>query len=192
MKKSRIKKTLPTITTRDEAESVVGEIALVTANRDRHARNMDLDLASIRDRYMPNLLVYEADLKEKTDALCTWAQAHPEEFPKGRKSIAFIQGTLGFRTGNPKLALFSRKWNWDKVLAALMTLGGQLFIRTKDEVDKDRLLKDHASKSIDDTWLCSVGCKVTQDESFFVEPTLTEVAIRQDRQVAPEISNLRS
>jgi len=188
MKKSRIKKNLPQITTRADAEATVGEIALITANRDRLARNMDLDLASIRDRYLPNLLAYESDLKEKTDALCAWAQANPGEFPKNRKSIHFIQGTIGFRTGTPKLALLSRAWSWTKVLAALITNGGQLFVRTTDTVDKERILSAHAAGTLSSEWVTRLGLKITQDESFFVDPNLTGL----DAPLKSEISNQKS
>jgi phage host-nuclease inhibitor protein Gam len=183
MKKPRIKIKLPTVASRDEAEALVGEIQLITANQLRTSATMDAQLAHVRERYEGNLAAYAEALKTKTDALRAWAEANPDEFPKGRKSIQFVHGTIGFRTGTPKLALLNRVWNWDKVHKMLITLGlAKDYVRTKEEVDKEAIIAA-ASKNPDPEGArlaCAVfGTKVVQDESFFVEPLITDVAIRQ-------------
>jgi phage host-nuclease inhibitor protein Gam len=88
---------------------------------------------------------------------------------------------LGFRTGNPKLALISRAWNWDKVLEKMSDCTSQLlgFIRLKEEVDKEGLLASYEPQPDVITLFREHGLKVVQDESFFVEPALTDTDARQ-------------
>jgi phage host-nuclease inhibitor protein Gam len=183
MKKTRLKIKLQSIQTRDEAEAIVNEIAITTINLLRHSNNMDRELEEVRRGYQCGLTQFTETLKEKTELLRAWAEANPTEFPKDKKSIKFVSGTLGFRTGTPKLALLNRKWSWDRVLKAIMSLGmADQFIRTKEEVDKDAILSSAAQNPDKDgaTLACAAfGTKVIQEESFFVDPTLTEVETRQ-------------
>jgi phage host-nuclease inhibitor protein Gam len=188
MKKTRIKIALPIITTRDEAEALVGEIALVTLNQIRTTAKMDQEITAVRQKYEGNLAAYSEDLKTKTDTLRAWAEACPDQFPKGRKSIQFVQGTIGFRTGTPKLALLSRLWNWDRVHKSLIALGlAKDYLRTKEEIDKEAIIAA-ASKNTDKdgaALACAAfGTKVIQEESFYVEPSITEVEVRQNTEAA--------
>jgi phage host-nuclease inhibitor protein Gam len=182
MSKNRIKIKLPQISTRIEAEAAVGEIALTVLNQKKLTGQMDAEIAGIRKSYEGNLSAIESDLEIKTEALRIWAEAHPEEFPKGRKSIEFVQGLIGFRTGTPKLALLNRRWNWDKVLESVRTYL-PAFVRDHPEVDKEALLNQRDEPIIEQTLpLC--GMKVVQDEGFYVEPRLTEVETRQTAHAA--------
>ncbi len=119
-------------------------------------------------------------LQVKTEALRAWAEANPDQFAKGRKSIEFLSGTLGFRTGTPKLALVSRAWTWVKALAAVQLLLPS-FIRSVPEIDKEAIIAQREELA---EFLPKCGLKVAQDESFFVEPKLTEVETRQVSQAA--------
>lgn len=158
------------IKSRDEAEAVMNDLAASANNRRRLVCRMDAAVLKIQEEAAPGIAACEADLQAKSDALRAWAEAHPEEFPKGRKSLEFLSGTLGFRTGTPKLALLSRAFTWEKVLELLRGKGWTGLIRTKQEVAKDAVIAQRDS----DLDLRTVGLKVTQDESFFVEPMLTD------------------
>ena len=141
MSKSRIKIKLPSITTRDEAEAVMNELALAENNRRKFIARRDAEVLAINAKYETNLAACAEAVKEKSEILRAWAEATPTAFPKGRKSLDLVSGVIGFRTGTPKLALLSRAWNWDKVLAALKA--SPLFkpmIRIKEEVDKDAII----------------------------------------------------
>lgn len=164
-----------TISTRDEAEAAITAYAQLAIDIKRTTATVDAQVTAIRDKFQGTLDTLNRDLKTHAEALCDWAQTHPDEFPKGRKSLEFANGILGFRTGTPKLALISRSWNWDKVLAAIQGLL-PAFVRSKPEVDKEALLgqRDELAE-----FLPRVGLKVTQDETFFVEPNLTETETRQ-------------
>jgi phage host-nuclease inhibitor protein Gam len=137
MSKNRIKKSLPTIASREEAEATLGEIALITLQRAKCAAQMDNEITIVRSKYEANLAAYSDSLKEKTDSLCAWAEANPTAFPKDRKSIQFVHGTIGFRTAPPQVVMLSRAWTVAKVLSAIALLRYRKFIRIKRELDKE-------------------------------------------------------
>ena len=166
--KSRIKVLLPTITTREEAEAVMNELALTENNRRKAIAQRDGDILRITEQFSGAIEICERAVEEKTNALRAWAEAHPELFAK-KKSVDFYAGTLGFRTGTPKLKLL-RGWNWQKVTDAVMVHLPN-FIRNAPEVDKASLIaqRDELAPAFP---LC--GIKVDNDESFYVEPNLTD------------------
>ena len=177
MSKNRIKISAPTILSRVEAESAVNEIANAANNKRKLVARMDAEALAIQEKYQAGIMACDHLIEAQASALEVWAISNPEEFPKGKKSIAFLTGTLGFRTGTPKLSLLSRAWNWDKVLEAIQTRAFA-FIRETPSVDKEAILAFAASEP-DKTALAvkvlnPIGVKVTQAEAFFVEPNLTD------------------
>ena len=183
MKNNRIKVTLPTIATRDEAETVMNELALAVNNQRKLAAQRDAMILTINQRYESPFAEVDQAIKAKTDALRVWAETNPDQFPKGRKSVEMVSGILGFRTGTPKLALLTRAFNWDKVLKLLRAVSPwRNYIRTKEEVDKEAILGNYSQtpdKPSMDMDLRRFGLKVTQDETFYVEPKLAEIETRQ-------------
>ena len=177
MSKSRIKINLPTLTTRTEAEAAMNELAQAENNKRLLITDRDEQVLKIQEARAGTILECEEFVAARTDALRAWAEAHPEEFAKGRKSIDFAAGTLGFRTGTPKLKLL-RGWKWDKVLAAIKTLGLP-FVRTKEEVDKEAIITAATTENLNPREQLAIGVKVDQDESFFIEPKLTETDSRK-------------
>lgn len=171
MSKQRIKKSLPTIATRDEAEAVMNELANIANNKRTLTARLDRAILKLQEEAAPGLAMCDAALHEKTELLCAWAEAHPEEFAGKRKSIEFLSGSLGFRTGTPKLALLSRRFNWETVLANVQRLL-PAFIRNKPEIDKEAILAQRDEEVLQ-TAITACGMKVVQDESFYVEPNLT-------------------
>lgn len=182
MSKNRIKVKLPQISTRIEAEAAVGHIAQLVLNRKSITANMDEQIVAVRSRCEGSLSEIETLLDATTEALRIWAQAHPEEFPKDRKSIDLVQGVIGFRTGTPKLVPLNRRWTWEKITTALRTYL-PAFLRDHPEVDKEAILAQRDEQAIKEA-LPLVGLKVVQDEGFYVEPKLTKVETRQVAQAA--------
>ena len=177
MSKQRIKVPLPEIKTRDEAEAVMTELAVWVNHQRKLTARRDAKVLAINQEFEAGLTECAENLAAKTDLLRAWAETNPEQFPKGLKSIKLANGTLGFRTGTPKLALLSRAWNWDKVLDKVQSLI-PAFIRTKKEVDKEAILGHERTEVLINS-LTGCGLKIVQDESFFIEPALTETEARQ-------------
>ncbi len=181
MTKSRLK-TLPILTSRDDAEAAMNSLANICNNQRILQTRRDKDVVAINARYYPGLAQCAEQAKALTSQLEVWAATHPEQFPKDRKSLQLTSGTLGFRPGTPKLALLNRRWHWAAVLASIRTI--KAWVREKLEVDKECILSAHANadaetRRIFDQELASHGMKVTQDESFFADPDLSVFETRQ-------------
>jgi phage host-nuclease inhibitor protein Gam len=175
---SRIKITSPIIQSRAAMEELVGEIAALTIEQRKLSAEMDRQLQAIREKYDVHLGELKKLVEEKTTVAQAWAEANPEEFKGKRKSIEFMHGTVGFRTGTPKLAKL-KKWTWKMVLAALkLNTWGLGYVRTKEEIDKEAILAAYRQKVLTTEDVTAVGVAVIQEESFFVEPKLTEVETR--------------
>ena len=181
---NRIKINLPTLTSRDDAEACMNNLACVVNNQRQALARRDADILAINDEFAPELAHYDETIKHLTDQLRHWAEANPDQFPKDRKSLKLVSGILGFRTGTPKLALLSRAWSWDKVLAAIASIKemAEMFIRTKQEVDKEAIIGVYnpiVTTPVAQDELRRIGVKIVQDESFFAEPDLTQFDTRQ-------------
>lgn len=162
------------IGSRDQAESAITAYTQVVLNIQRMTADLDEKITALRDQAGPALDTLGAKRDELVESLCAWAQAHPEEFPKGLKSIEFANGVIGFRTGTPRLSLLNRKWNWELVLEAVWRVL-PAFVREKPEVDKEAIINQRTELA---EYLPMVGLKVEQAETFFVDPNLTEVEQR--------------
>lgn len=164
----RIKQTLITPRTRDEAETIVGQLTeLIIAERETKAL-MDQRVKEIKDEYQAQLV----DINERITPLYlrieAWAEANLESFGRN-KSLAMLHGVIGWRTDTPSLK--TRKgWTWDRVLETLGTFSPQ-FIRTKEEVDKQAILA--ARENLLDGDLKTMGVEIVQQVKFFVEPAVT-------------------
>jgi len=179
MPKTRTKKSasqVPVPQTRGDMENLLAQIAGIKRDEAAVKLNMDQEMAGIKARHAATLSTFTERLAPLVTAAETWATSNPAEFGKN-KSIKFVHGTVGFRTGTPALALVSRKWNWTMALDAVQRLL-PAFIRSKPEIDKDAIIAQRDDQAI--LWaLPNVGLKVVQDESFFVETELTTTDKRE-------------
>ncbi|NBW10980.1 MAG: hypothetical protein EBR82_23410 [Caulobacteraceae bacterium] len=166
MSKSRIVK--PVVSTRAEAEAALREIAEATQSRNARQAELDARLTEVRAEYEAVLIALEKQISEKTGHLQVWAALNASEFPEGRKSLQLTHGVIGYRTSPPKLTLLKGQ-KWDGVLSLLIGLFGGKYIRTKEEVAKDDILKAAQSGDLQDAQLRQLRVAVTQEEAFYVE-----------------------
>ena len=182
MAKKRIRKVLPDIRSREEMERVVGEIATLKNQQAQTQAEIDEKILKVREEREAELAGIAEELDEKTEMALRWAESNAAEFGK-RKSIVMTHGTVGFRTGNPRLKPVA-KFTWAKVLETIRRSATltRSYVRTKEEVDREKLLADRDDLGADG--LKVIGLKVVQDESFFVEPHLSSVENREQREAA--------
>jgi phage host-nuclease inhibitor protein Gam len=181
MKNTRIKKPALTVPTRNEVEVLVGEIRLLTTQVMSIEADRQHKLQQIDERFSKVTGPLQAELDHKTERVQAWAEANPAEFEK-RKSIEFNHGTVGFRTGTPKLAPLSRKFTWATILPLVEKLM-PMFIRRAPEIDKEAII----AQRTDPTLLLAlpgVGLKIVQDESFFIDPKVDQVETKQVAEAA--------
>ena len=114
----------------------------------------------------------KAELEVALDGLFAYCQANREELmPPGRKTISWPTGEISWRMTPPKVGIRDVK----KVLAGLRQLGLSRFIRTKEEIDKEAILKDRdAVKPVK-------GIAITQCEEFVVKPSEVSCEITRTR-----------
>ena len=182
MTTARIKTQVPLIATRDEAEGVMNALALIATNKRIIAGRMDKELLAVKEKYSGQLTECDAVMQIEARKLEAWATNHPEEFPKGKKSIVLLAGTLGFRKDTPSLVLLNRTFTWAKVLAMITKAKWRKFTRVKIEVDKDAILARAGTlekpTKFQRTILPELGLKIVQAENFFVEPLLTDTEVQ--------------
>jgi phage host-nuclease inhibitor protein Gam len=171
MKTNRIKNSQPVIRSREAMESLIGEIAALQNQKRLLTAAMDGQIQSIREQYEAQLAAQNEALDQKMEHARVWSEANPHEFGAAR-SIETVHGTVGWRTGQPALKTLPG-WTFDRVLQTLKTAGALDYIRVKEEVHKQNLLSDR--ESIGPERLREIGLRVVQEETFFVEPKLTEV-----------------
>ena len=158
--------------TREQVAELVGQYAAIAIERQAKATQMDRELQAVRDRYEPEIERANNFLMGLHGQIQSWAEAHRDEFGR-RKSMEFLNGACGWRTGTHKLKTLA-KWTWDRVLEKIKTLPAMKdYVRVKEEVNREAIIadRDHVGAEM----LAAIGVKVVQDETFFVEPKLTEI-----------------
>jgi phage host-nuclease inhibitor protein Gam len=171
MKTNRSKSTLPVIQTREEMESLIGEIAVLKSSQRLLTVAMDEQLQSVRGQYEPQLAVQNEVLEQKMEQARAWSEANCQAFGAVR-SIETLHGSVGWRTAGPALRTLTG-WTWDRVKETLKTMGASGYIRVKEEVNKQNLISDR--ESIGPEKLREIGLRVVQEETFFVETKLTSL-----------------
>lgn len=157
-------KVTDTLETRAQFESTVDEICKLQLDREALVTDRDRLIVDIQEEHNPQIEAIGQQISAKLLLCEKFATVHRESLFGKLKSAASSLGIFGFRTGNPKLVLLNRKWKWDDVLAALKGKERTDLIRRKEEADKDAL------KKLTDEELAGFGCRIDQDEAFFIEP----------------------
>lgn len=129
---------------------------------------MNKKIQEVKDKFESDVIAQrsEADLiRRRIEDFC---KSNSNEF-KEKKSKDFTHGTIGFRTNPPKVQLLNRKYNLKTAIELIKKIFKNSYIRTKEEIAKETVLADYAQKKLDDSKLASVGLKIDQEESFFVD-----------------------
>jgi len=161
--------------TRQQAESSLGILCDAQIERNQLTLEMDAELTAVRQRYEGRIDERQRHVEDITLALEAWAAGNPQEFPSGRKSIDFVHGEIGFRTGMPKfkklrkfktlqlMAEAMRKLAWARkyVKQAAPTVNKELVIADRDKLTAEQLN--------------TLGAQILQEESFYVEPKAEEL-----------------
>lgn len=159
-----------TIKGRDDLEGVFGEYAAAVIERDALKAAMEERIRVIRTEYEAQF----ARIGEAADALLedieAWAAGHPEMFAE-KKSMEMLHGTIGFRTGTPRVAL-PRGADEGELAIEMSEAGLVQYVRTHLELDKQRIIADCTRDEDGDenaAVLAAYGVKVKQSERFFAE-----------------------
>ena len=171
MAKTREKKVIYSSVSTDKMEEAFANYAIADAKLQKINASLDVEITKLREKHAPEV----TQLNEQKDTAFNIMQAFALEnkdnlFAK-RKSMDTTHGTIGFRTGTPKLK--TRKgFTWNAVTNLLKEfLPG--YVRTTEEPAKDKLLADRDNEKVV-PMLEKVGVMIVQEEVFFVEPKKEE------------------
>lgn len=183
---TRQKKTLLQGISQEQANEAFAMYAKSDAQIQKLNAEVELQCAKIREKYADRLSALSAEREQSFDVLQAYALENQAELFNKRKSLEMSHGTIGFRTGTPKLKTL-KGFTWASVLQLVKEFLPS-YVRTTDEVAKDKLLADRDSEVA----ICDVaqiekrsvpmrelmlkcGVTVVQEESFYVEPKKEEL-----------------
>ena len=171
MAKTREKKTVYSGVKQEEMENAFADYARADARIQKINATMDIEMTKIREKYQDELTKLGETKDNAFDIMQAYAMENREELFSKRKSLETTHGTIGFRTGTPKLKTL-KGFTWASVLTMLKEfLPGS--VRTVEEPAKDKLLADREDEEVA-ALLPKVGVAVVQDETFYVEPKKEE------------------
>jgi phage host-nuclease inhibitor protein Gam len=165
MSKSREKKPVMGVKTIEDAEVALSEYATADARLAKINATMDEKITAIRNQYNDEITELQEEKEEKLKELQFFAENSAELFVK-KKSLLFVHGTIGFRTGTPKLKP-KKKFTWASITELLKDRLPN-YVRTVDEPAKDKLLADREDETVK-AQMEKCGIEVVQDETFYVE-----------------------
>ena len=169
----RVKKTIITGVSKDAAEEAFAVYAKADAERAKITADIELQCARYREKHQERLSQLQTIQDEAFETLQSYATENQTELFSKKKSLDMVHGTIGFRTGTPKLKTL-KGFTWASALQLVKEfLPGH--IRTAEEIAKDKLLADREDETVAAN-LARCGIMVTQDETFFVEPKKEEGA----------------
>lgn len=152
--------------TRTEFFDAVDAIATHETELRALAAKRDAAIQTVQAEYAPYIDAHETSIKGLIALAEKYAEEHRDELLTKTKSSGTQLATYGFRTNPPTLKTLSKKWTWEKVLAAIKEQELSDYLRTTEEVDKDAI----KAAKLDAADLAEIGLKIVQPEDFFVEP----------------------
>lgn len=152
----------------------------------------DAEIVKIQQGYAETVLLFETEIERLVERAATYAEAHRKELlPKERKSVELATAVYGWRTGTKKVGFASKAFTEALVIRALKAFGFEQYVRAVEEIAKDKIIADARSvpvegggevlglrKTIEQKGqpidvivsLSDFGLKLTQSESFYIEP----------------------
>lgn len=154
-------------TSRAEAEALVRDYARLE-HEAGHVRGIaDRLIADAKASRDASLATIEAQQASLFARLKGWWEVHGEDEAKGKRSIAVDGTQIGLRKTTPKLVILN-KLKPDAALAWLRERAPR-FIRTKQEIDKDAIVRElRGSGETMAMLVLSQQFAVTQKDEFFV------------------------
>jgi phage host-nuclease inhibitor protein Gam len=151
--------------TLDQALLILGKNEAAIAKEEA---KMNEKIQTIRDDFELKTAHARAEAELVRARIEDFIFSNKRDFEKER-SRELIHGSVGFRTGTPKVTLLNKKYNLKTAMELIKKIFNGSYVRTKEEIDKEKILVDYREKTVDDSKLAAVGLKVDQDEKAFVE-----------------------
>jgi len=162
----RAKKVIHTGITSEQMESAMGEYASADAKLAKINATMDEQITKIRAKYADDVAELTETKDKNFEIVQAFAMENRDELFVKKKSMESAHGTIGFRTGTPKLKTL-KSFTWGAVTQLLKKFMPE-YVRITEEPAKDKLLADRDLPGIIEA-LPEMGIAVVQDETFYIE-----------------------
>lgn len=187
---ARQKKTIINGVSREAADDAFAKYAKSDAQIQKINAEIDLQCAKIREKHAAELASLGEERDKAFETLQAFAMENQAELFTKKKSLEMAHGTIGFRTGTPKLKTL-KKFTWASALLLAKKFLPDTYIRQTEELAKDRLLADRDLKEVRivnpfdgservvamKEAMAECGIQVVQDETFYVEPKKEDPAV---------------
>ena len=152
---------------REEYEKSMAEYAAAEAKSQTLTAKMEAELNKVRAKYAVDLEDLEEVKETHFKVVEQYAIEHREDLFKDKKKVEGMYGTIGFRTGSPKLKLIEG-FTWPYVTERCREFLPE-YVKTSYDLAKSKLLADRAKTGMDELFE-KVGVQVVQEESFYLDP----------------------
>lgn len=144
------------------------ELAKLKSKVTEKEAKMNNKINAIKEKFDADTLEDREKIKAYEVGIQEFCKLNKNEFDKTRvKKLTF--GSVGYRTGTPKVRLLNRKYNWKTVLELVSTVLKGKYIRTKKEVDKEKILSDYSQGILTDEKVAAAGMAVDQGEIIKID-----------------------
>lgn len=164
---TRKKKVIITGVSREAADEAFATYAKSDAQVQKINADIELQCAKIREKYADKLATLTAEKEQAFDTLQAFATENQEDLFAKKKSLDMAHGTIGFRTGTPKLKTL-KGFTWASALELVKEFLPD-YVRQTWDIAKDKLLADRDVEEMLPR-MAKCGMQVVQDEAFYVEP----------------------
>lgn len=158
---------VPVPQSRDEAASFIHEIGVRQREIARIEADMNDRIAQAKKDAEATANPLSEQVDRLTEGLRIWADANRQTLTGGKRKFADLgTGKIEWRLTPAKVTIR----NVEDVIARIKTLSVIAFLRTKDEIDKEAMLRDPAKARL--IAGVSIGA---EGERFYVEPFEAEI-----------------
>lgn len=128
---------------------------------------MEAEMNKVRAKYAEQLEDLASAKEVHFQVVEQYACEHRDELFKDKKKVEGMYGTIGFRTGSPKLALMGG-FTWPMVTERCCEILPD-YIKTSYDLAKSKLLADRGKEEVSSQFE-KLGVKVVQEETFYLDP----------------------
>lgn len=153
----------------DEAAQFLAQIGEEQRATDKIQSDLNAEVDKLKTKAMADIDPYQKKISQLIEGLFAYAEAHRDELTDGgkRKTVEVPTGIFGWRMTPPAVSLHNVK----SILEGLKSLGLKHFIRIKEEINKEAMLKEpELAKTVK-------GVSISQREEFVAKPAELEVEI---------------
>lgn len=152
---------------KEEYERSMAEYAAAEAREKSIKAKMEAEMNKVRAKYAEQLEDLAAAKEVHFNVVEQYACEHRAELFADKKKVEGMYGTIGFRTGSPKLKLLAG-FSWPDVTERCREFLPD-YIKTSYDLAKSKLLADRSKEEVASQFE-KVGVQVVQEETFYLDP----------------------